>query len=172
LLLPLTAAHCRPGGGWRFSGPNSSTQKITSGSPDGHHLAVGDRIQVLDAGLLRRTVRVGRGLPGLYPLKRDAFLSEQDPEPLVADIVNPPSRPGRPPAWTGSKVVRQPVLSGPGPGDLLDLPPLRQGELRRPAALVLGYSKANPSALKLRITSRTRSTLVKATFAIAAASMP
>ena len=27
------AAHCRPGWGWRFSGPNSSTQKITCGSP-------------------------------------------------------------------------------------------------------------------------------------------
>ena len=35
-----------------------------------------------------------------------------------------------------------------------------------------GYSELNPSALKLRITSRTRSSLVKATFTIAAASMP
>src|SRR5450755_2379036 len=37
--------------------------------------------------------------------------------------------------------------------------------------LYFGYSEANPSALKLRITSRTRSSLVNATFAIPAASM-
>jgi hypothetical protein len=38
--------------------------------------------------------------------------------------------------------------------------------------LYLGYSELNPSALKLRITSRTRSSLVNATFAIARTSMP
>src|SRR5258708_28245972 len=38
--------------------------------------------------------------------------------------------------------------------------------------LYFGYREPNPSALKLRITSRTRSSLVNATFAIAAASMP
>jgi hypothetical protein len=38
--------------------------------------------------------------------------------------------------------------------------------------LYLGYIEANPSALKSRITSRTRSSLVNATFAIAAASIP
>jgi hypothetical protein len=38
--------------------------------------------------------------------------------------------------------------------------------------LYFGYSEPNPSALKFRITSRTRSSLVKATFAIAGASMP
>jgi hypothetical protein len=38
--------------------------------------------------------------------------------------------------------------------------------------LYLGYSDPNPSALKFRITSRTRSSLVNATFAIAAMSMP
>jgi hypothetical protein len=38
--------------------------------------------------------------------------------------------------------------------------------------LYFGQSEPNPSALKLRITSRTRSSLVNATFAIAAASMP
>jgi hypothetical protein len=36
----------------------------------------------------------------------------------------------------------------------------------------LGYSELNPSALKLRITSRTRSSLVNATFAIAGTRMP
>jgi hypothetical protein len=35
-----------------------------------------------------------------------------------------------------------------------------------------GYRELNPSELKLRITSRTRSSLVKATLAIAAAFMP
>src|SRR5580700_3891988 len=38
--------------------------------------------------------------------------------------------------------------------------------------LYRGYSEANPSPLKLRITSRTRSSLVNATLAIAATSMP
>ena len=38
--------------------------------------------------------------------------------------------------------------------------------------LYLGYSEPNPSALKSRITSRTRSSLVNATFAIAATFMP
>src|SRR5580700_10168130 len=38
--------------------------------------------------------------------------------------------------------------------------------------LYLGYSELNPSALKFRITSRTRSSLVNATFAIAGTSMP
>ena len=64
------------------------------------------------------------------------------------------------------------MLHGPGLGDLLDLPPLAQGELRRRPPLYFGYRELNPSALKLRITSRTRSSLVNATFAIAAASMP
>src|SRR5262249_33296568 len=66
---------------------------------------------------------------------------------------------------------RQAMISWMGLGDLFDLPPLPQRELRRPP-LYLGYSESNPSALKLRITSRTRSSLVNATFAIAAASMP
>ena len=38
--------------------------------------------------------------------------------------------------------------------------------------LYLGYNELNPSVLKLRITSRTRSSLVKAILAIAATSMP
>jgi hypothetical protein len=37
--------------------------------------------------------------------------------------------------------------------------------------LYLGYRELNPSALKLRITSRTRSSLVNATCAIAATSI-
>ncbi len=38
--------------------------------------------------------------------------------------------------------------------------------------LYFEYSEPNPPALKLRITSRTRSSLVKATFAIAGTSIP
>ena len=38
--------------------------------------------------------------------------------------------------------------------------------------LYFGYRELNPSALKLWITSRTRSWLVNATFAIAATSIP
>jgi hypothetical protein len=38
--------------------------------------------------------------------------------------------------------------------------------------LYFGYSEPNPSALKLRITSRTRSSLVNATWAIAGTPMP
>jgi hypothetical protein len=64
------------------------------------------------------------------------------------------------------------MLGRLGLGDLLDLPPLDQGEFRRMPALVLRVSELNPSALKFRITSRTRSSLVNATLAIAAASMP
>jgi hypothetical protein len=64
------------------------------------------------------------------------------------------------------------MLGRAGLRDLLDLPPLTQRELRRPAPLYLGYSELNPSALKLRITSRTRSSLVNATFAIAVTFMP
>src|SRR5262249_61138968 len=66
---------------------------------------------------------------------------------------------------------RQAMISWMGLGDLFDLPPLPQRELRRPP-FYLGYSESNPSAFKLRITSRTRSSLVNATFPIAAASTP
>ena len=38
--------------------------------------------------------------------------------------------------------------------------------------MYLGYSEPNPAALKFRITSRIRSSLVNATFAIAATSIP
>jgi hypothetical protein len=44
----------------------------------GYDLAVGDRVEVLDAGLLRRVIRIAVGLPRFQALKRDAFLAEQD----------------------------------------------------------------------------------------------
>jgi hypothetical protein len=49
----------------------------------GYHLAVGDRVEVLDPGLLGRVVRVAGGLPGLRVSKGDAFLAEQDARALA-----------------------------------------------------------------------------------------
>jgi hypothetical protein len=139
----------------------------------GDDLMAGDRIQVLGPGLVDRVVRIGGGLPGFQPLKGDAFLAEQRPQALVADVVDHPlSHQELAQLVQAPGGKRQAMLSRPGRGDLLDLPPLRKGELRRPAAFVLGYSELNPSAWKLWITSRTRSSLVNATFAIPATSMP
>lgn len=42
----------------------------------GYDLAVGDGVEVLDAGLLGRVVRIAGGLPRLQALKGDAFLAE------------------------------------------------------------------------------------------------
>jgi hypothetical protein len=78
-----------------------------------------------------RVVQIRRGLPGLYPLKGDAFLAEQRAQPLVADVVDHPlgdqelRQLGQAP-----RRERQAMLGWPGLGDLLDLPPLGQGELR------------------------------------------
>jgi hypothetical protein len=86
------------------------------------HLAVGDRVQLLDPRLLRRVARVPGSLPGLYPLKGDALLAEQHPQPLVADVVDHPlshqeiRQLGQAP---GGK--RQVVLGRLSLGDLLDL---------------------------------------------------
>ncbi|MCA2181495.1 hypothetical protein LDL08_35575 [Nonomuraea glycinis] len=56
----------------------------------GYDLAVGDRVEVLDAGFLGGVIGVAGGLPGLYALKQDALLAEQDPQALVADVVDHP----------------------------------------------------------------------------------
>jgi hypothetical protein len=64
------------------------------------------------------------------------------------------------------------MLRWPGLGDLLDLPPLAKVNFGARPPRYRGYSEANPSALKLWITSRTRSSLVNATLAIAATSTP
>jgi len=71
-------------------------------------------------------------------LKRDVLLAEQDPQALMADVVDHPlgdqevgqlgQAPGR---------ERQAVLGRLGLGDLLDLPAFRQGERLRAATLVL-----------------------------------
>ncbi len=71
-------------------------------------------------------------------LAADAFLAEQYPQTLVADVVDHPlshqelRQLGQAP---GGK--RQVMVGRPGLGDLLDLPPLAQRELRRPPTLVL-----------------------------------
>jgi hypothetical protein len=51
-------------------------------------LAVGDRVQLLDPGLLLRLPRIFRGFPGFQALKGDALGAEQDPQALVADVVD------------------------------------------------------------------------------------
>jgi hypothetical protein len=58
-----------------------------------------------------------------------------------------------------------------GFGDLLYHPPLGQRELPRPPAPCNWIQRAEPVGVDVTITSRTRSSLVKATMAIAAMSM-
>src|SRR6185369_3713118 len=108
-------------------------------------LTVGDRVEMLDACLLGLVVRVGRGLPGLQALKRDALLTEQNPQALMADVVDHPlgdqelrqlrQTPGR---------ERQPMFGGPRLGDLLDFQAFRQGELPGPAPGVLRVERREP----------------------------
>ena len=116
----------------------------------GDDLAVGDRIQVLDPGLLHRVVRVFGDLPGFQPLKGDALLAEQHPQALVADVVDHPLsdqelRQLR--QAPGGK--RQVMLDRPRPGDLLDLPPLRQRELGCPPAPVPRVQRGEPVSVEV-----------------------
>jgi hypothetical protein len=105
---------------------------------------------VLNPGLLHRVVRVFGGLPGFQPLKDDAFLAEQSAQALVGDVVDHPlshqelAQLGQAP---GGK--RQAMLSWLRLGGLLDLPPLAEGELRRPPALVLGVQGAEPIGVEV-----------------------
>jgi len=89
--------------------------------PFGYDLAVGNRVEVFDAGLLGRVVGITGGLPGLQALKGDAFLAEQDAQALVADVVDHPLRDQEVRQLRqapGGK--RQVVLGRLGLGDLLD----------------------------------------------------
>jgi hypothetical protein len=90
--LPLTAAHCRPRAWLQVERPElihaEHDRRVAVLRGD---LAAGDRVQLLDAGLLRRIPRIPGRLPRLQPLKAGALLAEQDPEPLVADVVDHPS---------------------------------------------------------------------------------
>jgi hypothetical protein len=67
---------------------------------------------------------------------------------------------------------RQPVIGRAGQRNLFDPGPLLGGELRGPATGVAGAERVEPVGVEVWITSRTRSGLVKVTFAIAATSMP
>jgi len=97
------------------------------------------------------------------------FALQRRPQPLVGEVLYDPlgdqeiGELGQAPPGE-----RQPVLSRRGLGELLDLPPLAQRELRQMPPAYLGYSESRPSALKLRSTSRTRSSLVNAGRAICA----
>ena len=122
---PRPAPTACPGWGCRFSGPNSSMQITTVGSPGpGVGFAVGDRVELEHPVLLGFVVGSLLVLQVLTAWKRDALLAEQRPQALVADVVDHPlgdqevgqlrQAPGR---------ERQVVIGRPGQRDLLDLPP-------------------------------------------------
>src|SRR6266498_4571530 len=74
--------------------------------------------------------------PSFQPLKGDALLTEQHAQALMADVVDHPlSHQELRQLRQAPGGKRQAMLGRPGLGDLLDLPPLHQGELRRPATL-------------------------------------
>jgi hypothetical protein len=84
------------------------------------------------------------------PLKADALGAEQDPQALVADVIDHPlshQEVGQLGQAPGGK--RQVMLDGLGLGDLLDLPPLAQRELRRMAAFVLRVKGAEPVGVEV-----------------------
>jgi hypothetical protein len=94
----------------------------------GYDLAVGDGVEVLDAGLSGGVVGVAGGLQGLYALKGDAFLAEQDAKALVADVVDHPSATRKSASLARLQVEKGlAVLGRLRLGDLLDLAPLGQG---------------------------------------------
>ena len=113
-------------------------------------LPVGDRVQLLDPGLLLRVLRVLGGLPGFQALKGDALLAEQDPQALVADVIDHPlghqeiGQLGQAPGGE-----RQVMLGQLGLGELLDLPPLAQRELRRVTALVSRVERIEPVGVEV-----------------------
>jgi len=94
---------------------------------------------VLDAGFLHGVVRVFGCLPGLQSLESDAFLPQQGAQAFVADVVDCPfgdqelCQLGQAPGGE-----RQAVVGWVGLLDLLDFPPLSQGELGWPPSLVFG----------------------------------
>ena len=100
---------------------------------------------MLNQGLLYRVIGVFGDLPGPQPLKADALLAEQHPQPLVADVVDHPlSHQEVGQLGQAPRRKRQVVITRPGLGDLLDLPPLTRGELRRAAAVVLRVQRGEP----------------------------
>jgi hypothetical protein len=106
-------------------------------------------------------------------LKGDALLAEQHPQALVADVIDHPlghqeiSQLGQAPGGNGKSCSAGLDLA-------IFLISRRCGSVNFGGCppLYLGYSDPNPSTLKLRITSWTRSSLVNATLATEATSMP
>src|SRR5580704_19253580 len=89
LVLAADRRPLPPGPGLQVEGPEFINAKhdlrvaVLRGD-----LAVGDRVQVLYPRLLLRIARVFGGLPGFQALKGNALLAEQDPQALVADVVD------------------------------------------------------------------------------------
>jgi hypothetical protein len=106
-------------------------------------------------------------------LKADALLADQHPQALMADVVDHPlSHQELAQLRQAPGGKRQVMLHRPGLGDLLISRRWLKVNFGGRPPLYLGYSELNPSALKLRITARSRSSLVNATFPITATSMP
>jgi hypothetical protein len=111
----------------------------------GRGLAVGDVVELEHPVLLGFEVGIVTHFEGLDGLKRDAFLAEQDPQALVADVVEHPlshqklrqlrQRPRR---------ERQIMIHRSRQRDLLDLTSLRQRERRWPATRVLRCQRVEP----------------------------
>jgi hypothetical protein len=113
-------------------------------------LAIGDFVELEHPVLLGLEVGIGRLLPGLDHLKRDALLAEYEAQAFVADVVDHPlshqelgqlrQAPGR---------KGQVVVDRTGQGDLFDLPALGQGERRGATAGVLGGQGVEPVVVEV-----------------------
>jgi hypothetical protein len=83
-------------------------------------------------------------------LKGDALLAEQQAQALMADVVDHPlSHQELGQLRQAPSGKRQVMLGRPGLGDLLDLPPLDQGELRRTAAFVPRIQRIEPVGVEV-----------------------
>jgi hypothetical protein len=104
----------------------------------GYRLAIGEFVEVQHPVLLGLEVGIRGPLPGLDHLKGDTLLAEEHAETLVADVVDHPlgdeelGQLGQAPGGKGQVVVDR-----SGQGDLFDLAPFGQGELRRSTPRVL-----------------------------------
>jgi hypothetical protein len=145
---------------WRplTAGVRLQVQRSELVDADHHHriawtwfdLAVGDVVQLEDAVLLDFEVWVVGLLPRLHRLKRHALLTEQDPQALMADVVDHPlsdemlgqlgQRPRR---------ERPAVILRSGQRDLLDPAPLRQRERRRPATGIARIQRVEPVSVEV-----------------------
>ena len=113
-------------------------------------LAVGDVVELEHPVLLGLEVRIVGLLVGLDHLKRDALLAEYQAQALVADVVDHPlshqelGQLGQAPGRKGQVMVDRAAQR-----DLLDLPALGEGELRGPAAGVLGGQGVEPVVVEV-----------------------